>query len=135
MCMCVTCHRDGEDLTDLDHLFPLVYTGNFFTYMCITCCRAREDLQCLQASMEAGLAKTPQEQLSYAEPPDLADVAEEAEPSDEDVKKLRRELEELQGRFDAAVMEKHSLGLTCQQLAEQLKSALHLLSRSAGRGW
>ena len=45
------------------------------------------------------------------------------------MERLRSKLVELQGRVDKAIMEKHSLGKTCQQLAEKLKSANNLLER------
>ena len=45
------------------------------------------------------------------------------------MERLRSKLVELQGRVDKAIMEKHALGKTCQQLAEKLKSANNLLER------
>ena len=45
------------------------------------------------------------------------------------MERLRSELVKLQGRVDKTIMEKHSLGKTCQQLAEKLKSANNLLER------
>ncbi len=62
-------------------------------------------------------------------PQDLEDVAEETELGEEDLEMLGSEVSELQAQFDRAVMEKYSLGQTCQQLAEKLKSANHLLER------
>ena len=71
----------------------------------------------------------PQEVLHKSEPPELADVAEEAEVGEEGLTRLHDEMEQLQQQFDKAVMQKHSLGQTCQQLAEKLKSANNLLER------
>lgn len=64
------------------------------------------------------------------EPPSLEGVAEEAELGEEGLQRLQQEVDELQENFDKAVIEKHSLALTCQQLSEKLKAANHLLERS-----
>lgn len=61
--------------------------------------------------------------------PDLEDVEEEGEVGEEGLAKLQDEVDELQEQFDRAVVEKHSLGEVCQQLAEKLKSVSHLLER------
>ena len=63
------------------------------------------------------------------EAPELEDVEEEAELGEEGLARLQAEVESLQEEFDRAVIEKHSLGETCQQLAEKLKSVYHLLER------
>ena len=90
--------------------------------------RVRQDLQELEASLEAG-SSLPPEPHPLALPADLADVAEEAELGEEDLQRLEAGLRELQGKFDKAVVEKHSLEQTCQQLSEKLKAANHLLER------
>ena len=64
-----------------------------------------------------------------SEAPELEDVEEEAELGEEGVARLQAEVDSLQEQFDRAVIEKHSLGETCQQLAEKLKSVNHLLER------
>lgn len=64
-----------------------------------------------------------------AEPPSLEGVAEEVELGEEGLQRLQEEVNELQEKFDKAVIEKHSLALTCQQLSEKLKAANHLLER------
>ena len=56
-------------------------------------------------------------------------MAEEAELGEEDLQRLEAGLRELQGKFDKAVVEKHSLEQTCQELSEKLKAANHLLER------
>ena len=56
-------------------------------------------------------------------------VSEEVEFGEEGLLKLQQEVDELQESFDRAVVDKHSLAQTCQELAEKLKSANHLLER------
>ncbi len=60
---------------------------------------------------------------------DLEDLTEEGEVGEEGLAALQGEVDSLQETFDRAVIEKHSLGLSCQQLAEKLKTANHLLER------
>ena len=67
-----------------------------------------------------------------AEPPGLEGVAEEVEIGEEGLQQLQQEVDQLQENFDKAVIEKHSLAHTCQQLAEKLKAANHLLERYTG---
>ena len=56
-------------------------------------------------------------------------MAEEVEIGEEGLQQLQQEVDQLQENFDKAVIEKHSLAHTCQQLAEKLKAANHLLER------
>lgn len=64
-----------------------------------------------------------------SEVPELENVDEEAELGEEGLARLQAEVDSIQEQFDRAVIEKHSLGETCQQLAEKLKSVNHLLER------
>ena len=65
------------------------------------------------------------------EAPNLEGVEEEEEVElgDDGLLRLQEEVDELQENFDKAVIDKHSLSQTCQDLAEKLKSANHLLER------
>ena len=92
--------------------------------------RARQEQHDVESSVELGDDLKPGDShFPRSGPPDLAEVEEEAELGEEDVERLQSEVRELQASFDRAVMEKYSLGQTCQQLAEKLKSANHLLER------
>lgn len=76
-----------------------------------------------------GSLKFQEASIHKTEAPNLEDVSEEAEAGEEGLQKLQEEVDELQEKFDKAVIEKHSLAQTCQQLSEKLKSANHLLER------
>ncbi len=90
--------------------------------------RVQKELSDLESQMDsndpANLSHLPK-----AEAPNLEDVSEEAEFGEEGLHRLQEEVDEIQDSFDKAVIEKHSLALTCQQLSEKLKSANHLLER------
>lgn len=91
-------------------------------------CRAQQRLSELkaQASDSGKLLST---HLPKAEAPNLEGVSEEVELGEEGLLRLQEEVDELQESFDKAVIDKHSLAQTCQELAEKLKSANHLLER------
>ena len=67
------------------------------------------------------------------EPPNLSGIEEEEEEerevSEEELLRIGEELADLQNQFDQAVMEKHRLKKTCQQLSEKLKLAKSVLDR------
>ena len=88
--------------------------------------RAQKEVSDLESQIEPGDAIS---HLPRAEAPNLEDVSEEAEIGEEGLLRLQEEVDELQDSFDKAVIDKHSLALTCQQLSEKLKSASHLLER------
>ncbi len=93
--------------------------------------RARHELEELESSLQpesSGQLKL-MESSHKSEAPELEDVEEEAELGEEGLARLQAEVDSLQELFDRAVIEKHSLGETCQQLAEKLKSVNHLLER------
>ncbi len=95
--------------------------------------RARQELQELESSLQndsASSMKVHDSTLHHkAEAPNLEDVVEEVEMGEEGLQHLQEEVDEIQERFDKAVIEKHSLTQTCQQLSEKLKSARNLLER------
>ncbi len=72
--------------------------------------------------------------LTHCMTSDLEDLTEEGEVEEEGLAALQEEVDSLQETFDRAVIEKHSLGLSCQQLAEKLKTANHLLERYRENG-
>ena len=80
---------------------------------------------------DPGKLQDPTSHPSKAEAPNLEGVEEEEEVElgDDGLLRLQEEVDELQEKFDKAVIEKHSLSQTCQDLAEKLKSANHLLER------
>ena len=93
--------------------------------------RAKRELEELESSLYSdsnGQLKL-LESGPKSEPRELEDVDEEAEVGEEGLAKAQAEVNSLQEQFDKAVIEKHSLGETCQQLAEKLKSVNHLLER------
>lgn len=94
-------------------------------------CRAKRELEELESSRNSDSTSQLQllERLQKSEAPDLENVNEETEFGEEGVARLQSEVDDLQEQFDKAVIEKHSLGETCQQLAEKLKSVNHLLER------
>ena len=63
--------------------------------------------------------------------PSLSDVEEEEEDADdvseEDLKRLEKELSDVQNRFDRSMVEKHGLSSMCQELTLKLKLARSLL--------
>ena len=85
--------------------------------------RAQRDLDELESRPESAVAQTTSNRT------DLEDLVEEMEMGEEGVVSLQEEVVSLQNQFDKAVIEKHSLGRSCQQLAEKLKIANHLLER------
>ena len=94
-------------------------------------CRAKRDLEEIESSLQSdsnGQLKL-LEGAQRSEAPDLEDVEEEGELGEEGLARLQDEVDELQEQFDKAVVEKHSLGEVCVQLAEKLKSVSHLLDR------
>lgn len=98
---------------------------------CLSSRRAKQELEEIESSLHSDSSG----QLKFlesghkSEAPELEDVEEEAEIGEEGLIKLQTEVNSLQEQFDGAVIEKHSLGVTCQQLAEKLKSVNHLLER------
>ena len=68
-----------------------------------------------------------------AEAPNLSGIEEEEEEekevNEEELHRIEEELADIQSQFDEAVMKKHSLKKTCQQLTEKLKLAKNILDR------
>lgn len=87
--------------------------------------RTQHELQELEASAQTSTLRSPPHKAST----DLEDVAEEGEMGEDGLAKLQVEVDALQEEFDKAVIEKHSLGQMCHQLADRLKTANHLLER------
>ena len=57
-----------------------------------------------------------------------SNIMEESQPSEDDVEKLSREIDELHEQFDKAVLDKHRLHNQCTSYGEKLKTANQLLS-------
>lgn len=93
--------------------------------------RVQQQLRELEAqAKDSGKLQDPvTSHLPKADAPNLEGVEEEVELGEEGLQRLQDEVDELQDLFDKAVMDKHSLAQTCQELAEKLKSANHLLER------
>lgn len=96
--------------------------------------RAQQELSELESQMDSHDTSKVQDTASHlskveSQSLNLEEVAEEAEMGEEGLLKLQEEVDQLQEDFDRAVIEKHNLALTCQQLSEKLKSANHLLER------
>ena len=74
-------------------------------------------------------------QSKSLEHPDLSDVEEEEEgevmgeeqEEEGDIERLEGELTKIQDKFDKAMMEKHGLSSTCDELTLKLKLAKNLL--------
>ena len=69
-------------------------------------------------------------QSKSLEHPELSDVEEEEESDnieEDEVRRLERELSAVQDKFDKAMMEKHGLSSTCEELTVKLKLARNLL--------
>ena len=67
---------------------------------------------------------------SFTEHPELPHLEEEEEGMrEEEMEEVRQVLSQLQLQFDEAVMSKHQLARTCQQLTEKLKLAGDMLER------
>ena len=101
------------------------------TYNTVSFRRAKRELEEVESSLRSDSSGQLKllESGHKSEAPELDDVDEEAEVDEEGLVKLQAEVDSLQEQFDRAVIEKHSLGETCQQLAEKLKSVSHLLER------
>lgn len=99
-------------------------------HYCAFLFRAQEELHRLESQSNDSL-KSLHDPVPYfkAESSSLEGVAEEGEVGEEGLERLQEEVDELQEIFDQAVIDKHSLAVTCQELAEKLKSANHLLER------
>ena len=91
--------------------------------------RVQQRLTELEAQANDSSSKLPPSHLPKAEAPNLEGVSEEVELGEEGLLRLQGEVDELQESFDKAVIKKHSLAQTCQEVAEKLKSANHLLER------
>lgn len=89
--------------------------------------RAQQKLKELES--QANDPGKPAPHTPKAEAPNLEGVAEEVALGEEGLRTLQEELDKLQENFDKAVIDKHALCQTCQELAEKLKSAYHLLER------
>lgn len=94
----------------------------------VSTCRAKRELEEIESSLHSD-SSGQMKLLESGPKPELEDVDEEAEVGEEGLAKVQAELNALQEQFDRAVIDKHSLGETCQQLAEKLKSVNHLLER------
>ena len=87
--------------------------------------RAQRELDELESRPESAVPQSATHRVTT----ELEDLMEEGEVGEEGVASLQEEVDALQEQFDKAVIEKHSLGQSCHQLAEKLKTANHLLER------
>lgn len=85
-------------------------------------CRVQRELEELETCPQSGTVHPPPNRMTS----DLMELPEEGE---EGLAKLQQEVDALQESFDCAVIEKYSLGQSCQQLTEKLKTSNHLLER------
>ena len=103
-------------------IFVCVYICIYKLYV-IRTSRARRELNELESRSESAVAQATSNRT------DMEDLVEEMEMTEEGVVSLQEEVDSLHNEFDTAVIEKHSLGQSCQQLTEKLKTANHLLER------
>ncbi len=84
--------------------------------------RVQRELEELETRPPSSTAHPPPHRMTS----DLTELPEEGE---EGLVTLQEEVDAFQERFDRAVIEKHSLKQSCQQLSERLKTSNHLLER------
>ncbi|CAI8014943.1 Dynein heavy chain 8, axonemal, partial [Geodia barretti] len=107
----------------------LRYTGLFQSHLLAheKLNRARQRSSDLDQQLRGSVATCPTRGGRQMTGVELRERVEETELGEASLRRLEEELRDLQEEFNAAAVKKHSLGQTCSQLAESLKSASHLL--------
>ena len=96
-------------------------------WYCVCFCapRLKQELSNLEASLLAS-SQLPEQKST---PPNLVEVVEEVEVSEEEVHQLQQQLLEMKRGFDKVVVERHILSQSYQAIADKLRSSNHLLER------